>query len=340
MAAWTAYLHVRRAVLRRPVGHRILAADLAVTTALVISTLAVDDRARIAAGAATLPSIWAASPVAGYAVGSGWRAGLVAAFVIGAADVVEVWPHVSSGTIDSMVQLVLVGTVVGYTVELYTAGRRDLARAVALEAAGRERERLAADIHDSVLQVLTYVQRRGIEAGGEAAEIGRLAGEQEARLRAMVAAGPARDLPEGEADVKAMLAGFGRSGVTVTGPTDAVLLPADQAFALVAAVSAALDNVVHHAGPEARTWILVEEEPDAVTVTVRDDGVGIDPGRLTRAEREGRLGFAASIRGRIEEIGGRVEVTSAPGEGAEFEMRVPRAVAGRRPGRVHGKIGD
>ena len=33
------------------------------------------------------------------------------------------------------------------------------------------RERLAADIHDSVLQVLAYVRRRGHEAGGEAAEI-------------------------------------------------------------------------------------------------------------------------------------------------------------------------
>ena len=37
-----------------------------------------------------------------------------------------------------------------------------------LEAATRERERLARGIHDSVLQVLALVQRRGAELGGEA----------------------------------------------------------------------------------------------------------------------------------------------------------------------------
>lgn len=327
MAGWTAYLFLRRVVLHRSVQGWVLGADLAVAACCVLLTLAVDDPARIAAGAATLPSIWAAAPVGGFAVGRGWRAGLGAALVIGAADLVEVWPYVHSGTIDSMVQLVLVGTVIGYIVELYTAGRRDLARAVALEAAGRERERLAADIHDSVLQVLAYVQRRGAEVGGEAAEIGRLAGEQEARLRAMVAAGPARPLPVGEADVKAMLDALGEQGITVAGPNDAVLLSVDRAGALVSAVSAALDNVRRHAGRGARAWVLVESEPDVVTVTVRDDGNGFAPERLAAAEQEGRLGFAASIRGRIEEFGGTVDVLSSPGQGTEIELRVPRAVA-------------
>ena len=49
-----------------------------------------------------------------------------------------------------------------------------------------ERARLARAVHDGVLQVLTLVQRRGTELGGEAAELGRLAGEQEAALRALV----------------------------------------------------------------------------------------------------------------------------------------------------------
>ena len=53
--------------------------------------------------------------------------------------------------------------------------------AAQVEAATRERERLARGIHDSVLQVLALVRRRGEELGGEAAELGRLAGEQEPR---------------------------------------------------------------------------------------------------------------------------------------------------------------
>jgi signal transduction histidine kinase len=327
MAAWTAYLHVRRVALHRPVNAGILTADLALAAACVLSTLVVDDPVRIAAAQATLPSIWAAAPVGAFAVGFGWRAGLGAALAISASDVIEVWPHPSSGTIDSMVQLVLVGTVIGYIVELYTLGRRDLARAVALDASGRERERLAADIHDSVLQVLAYVRRRGEEVGGEAAEIGRLAGEQEARLRAMVAAERAHPVPVGEADVMAVLVGLGGRAVTVTGPAGSVFLAAERAAALEAAVRSALDNVVRHAGPEAKAWVLVEDEPDVVTVTVRDDGVGFTAERLDAAAEEGRLGFRASIRRRIEEVGGRVDVLSAPGEGTEIELRVPRAGA-------------
>jgi signal transduction histidine kinase len=324
MAGWTVYLHVRRVWQGRPVEDWLLAADLALTAVLILSTLLVDDPARISRGEATLPSIWAAASVGALAVGRGWRAGLLGALVIGTADFVEVWPRVASGTIDSLVQLVLLGTVIGYIVELYTAGRRDLARAVALEAASRERERLAADIHDSVLQVLAYVQRRGVELGGDSAELGRLAGEQEARLRAMVAARPVGAVPEGEADVKALLDALGRRDVVVAGPTGAVLLTLDKAGAVAAAVAAALDNVERHAGEGARAWVLVEEEPDVVTVTVRDDGEGFGADRLTNAEREGRLGFAAAIRGRVEEVGGTVDVVSTPGEGTEIELRVPR----------------
>ncbi|MCZ0973576.1 hypothetical protein O1L55_23995 [Streptomyces albulus] len=70
-----------------------------------------------------------------------------------------------------------------------------------------------------------------------------------------------------------------------------VVLPAAAAAELVAAVGAALDNVRVHVGADARAWILVEDEPDAVLVTVRDEGPGIPEGRLAAAEREGRLGW-------------------------------------------------
>jgi signal transduction histidine kinase len=65
-------------------------------------------------------------------------------------------------------------------------------QAVEIEAASRERERPARSIHDSVLQVLVLAQRKGAETGGEAAEIGRLVGTQEAALRALMSDGPQR----------------------------------------------------------------------------------------------------------------------------------------------------
>jgi signal transduction histidine kinase len=103
-----------------------------------------------------------------------------------------------------------------------------------------------------------------------------------------------------------------------------VLLEATAAGELTAAVGAALDNVRKHAGVDAQAWILLEDEPDAVLVTVRDDGPGIPEGRLSAAEREGRLGVALSIRGRLRDLGGSAELLSVPGQGTEVELRVPR----------------
>ncbi|MFD0802849.1 sensor histidine kinase, partial [Streptomonospora algeriensis] len=91
-----------------------------------------------------------------------------------------------------------------------------------------------------------------------------------------------------------------------------------------AAVREALGNVDRHCPPETRVWLLLEDEGETVTVTVRDDGPGIAPDRLDEAAAEGRLGIAQSIRGRIADIGGTTEITTAPGQGTEFEMRVPR----------------
>jgi signal transduction histidine kinase len=225
---------------------------------------------------------------------------------------------------------------IGYVVEVARASERTLSRALRIEAATRERERLARDIHDSVLQVLAMVQRRGTAVGGEAAELGRLAGEQERALRALVSGVPAPAAPaegagpdgagadEGPSDVRGLLAAYGSARVTFSGPATPVLLPPAAARELAAAVGAALDNVRHHAGEDARAWVLLEDEPDAVLVTVRDDGPGIPAGRLAAAEAEGRLGVALSIRGRLHDLGGTAELVSVPGQGTEVELRVPK----------------
>ena len=111
-----------------------------------------------------------------------------------------------------------------------------------------------------------------------------------------------------------------------------MLLEAPAARELAAAVGAALDNVRQHAsgpdGEQAQAWILLEDEPDAVLVTVRDDGPGLPQGRLADAEAEGRMGVALSIRGRVRDLGGSTELLSVPGQGTEVEMRVPKQKAG------------
>jgi signal transduction histidine kinase len=203
-----------------------------------------------------------------------------------------------------------------------------------VEATSRERERLARHIHDSVLQVLALVQRRGAEAGGTAAELGRLAGQQEAALRALVGgrmqAGPTGSLAPGApgtVDLRAALLLAQTDRVTVSVPAQAVLLDRAAADELASAMRAALNNVERHCGEQTRAWVLVEDEPGLITVTIRDEGPGIPAGRLAEAAAAGRLGVSQSIHGRLRDLGGTATISSAPGEGTEVELRLPRAAA-------------
>ncbi len=84
-------------------------------------------------------------------------------------------------------------------------------------------------------------------------------------------------------------------------------LPAAVAGELESVVREALTNVAKHAGADARAWVLLEDLGDEVVVSVRDDGVGIAPQRLDDAEREGRMGIARSMRGRVADLGGTIE---------------------------------
>ncbi|WP_240810057.1 MacS family sensor histidine kinase [Actinomadura sp. WMMA1423] len=340
MAAWTGYASFafgpasfapggpgRRA---RP----LLAADLAAAAACVLATAWVETAGNIAAGRPTLPVSWVAAAVLSWAVAGGRRAGVAAAAVLAAANLAV---HALAGTaggiggttFNGIVLLFFAGLVVGHVVRLARQAEARLARAVELEAATRERERLARRIHDSVLQVLAMVQRRGGELGGEAAELGRLAGEQEAALRALIGAAsvpPPRPHGAGaETDLRPLLTGHASTSVTVSTPATEVRLAPHAAGEVEAAVAAALDNVRRHCGDGARAWVLLEDGPGEVTVSVRDDGPGMPPGRLDRAAADGRLGVAQSIRGRIADLGGTVAIASAVGEGTEIEMTVPRA---------------
>lgn len=301
-----------------------LAADLTIALAGILLTVVVDTPARIQHGAFTLPSIWTAGPVLAFAIKGGWRWAALASTLVAAADLAERRAF-TRDTVHNVILVWVAGVAIGYVVEVARASELTLARALRIEAATRERERLARDIHDGVLQVLAMVRRRGDRAGGEAAELGRLAGEQEAALRSLIRAEPPSDQDAGgPEDLRDLLVPLASAAVTVSAPATPVLLAPAAAAQLAAAVGAALDNVRVHAGPAAHAWILVEDEPDAVLVTVRDDGPGIPDGRLAGAEREGRLGVAQSIRGRLRDLGGTAELLSVPGQGTEVELRLPK----------------
>ena len=135
-------------------------------------------------------------------------------------------------------------------------------------------------------------------------------------------------------DLRELIERFGDPQVTVSSPANAVPLPASEAAALTGAVAAALDNVRQHAGAQAHAWVLVEDAGQSVRVSIRDDGIGFGDGRLAEATAAGRLGVSHSIVGRLREVGGTAWVTSAPGQGTEVELAVPRTgPSGPRPHR-------
>lgn len=322
MTGWTAVIAVR--YLRphdRLLGFVVL--DLAVCCGLMTVSRLVLTPAQLAVDAVPLvPTIWVTGVVAAGAVYAGPAGGALFGAVVAAFNY-GVRGYVDTDLTRDMMLLVGVGFVLGLAA---AASRRSAARleaALRTEAATAERERLARTIHDGVLQVLARVRQRGAHLDGEAGEVARLAGEQEIALRALVTAGP-ESTQDGTADLagRLRLLASGRTEVSV--PATAVRLPVAMAGELAAVVREALANVALHAGPDAKAWVLLEDLGDEIVLSVRDDGVGLAPGRVAAAEREGRMGIARSMRGRVADLGGTLELETAPGAGVEWELRVPR----------------
>jgi signal transduction histidine kinase len=318
MAAWTAATVI---AYTQPSNRRwwMVGCDVAVAVAVVMSTRWIDTATRIGHGAETLAGYWVAAPILACAVIGGPWAGLAGAAAVAAANVAE---H-QTITLNGIVLLLIVGGLGGYVMRLGLRAEAVVDRAARRAAATAERERIARGIHDSVLQVLALVSMRGRELGGEAAELGRLAREQELALRSLVSSTPDPP-PAGQVDLRALLHPLACDRVTVSCPAHSVLLADGGARAIAAATGQALDNVARHAGEDARAWVLVEDEGAAVVVSVRDDGAGFAPGRLAQAARAGRLGVAQAIVGRLRDVGGDASVTSEPGQGTEVELRLPR----------------
>lgn len=301
----------------------LLVADLAVAVGMVLaSPLFKSEHLR-----ATVPGFWVMGALFAWAIV--WRVwgGLVAALALAIADfaVREVYTQANYG---NTFLLLIGGPIVGYLcAQLYwSAAERDRAERAA--AAAAERTRLARAVHDGVLQVLALVQRRGAETGGDLAELGRLAGEQEVALRTLIrrqdsVSEASRDTT---ADLMAALQALESQPsprTSVSGPSSAVVLPGEVVEEVAAVVGQCLSNVRHHVGAEAPAWVLVEDLGETVVVSVRDEGPGIPEGRLEEARAEGRLGVSESIRGRLRDLGGAAELSTGSW-GTEWELTVTR----------------
>jgi signal transduction histidine kinase/phage shock protein PspC (stress-responsive transcriptional regulator) len=177
-----------------------------------------------------------------------------------------------------------------------------------------ERAEMAAQLHDSVLQTLALIQRTS-----DRDEAVALARGQERELRAWLY-GRAGNTDVVSAALDEMADRVERLhhvsvDTVVVGDTRLD----DKLRAVVDACGEATMNAAKHSGAK-QIAVFIEIEPDLVTAYVRDDGVGFDPSRVPNDRR----GIADSIVGRIERHGGTASIASAPGEGTDVELKLPR----------------
>lgn len=212
----------------------------------------------------------------------------------------------------TMMALACVMTVVGIPLAVSVVASRDReAQEVALE---RERRRVAAHLHDSVLQTLALIQRRA----GDPAAVLNLAHRQERALRAWLAddrgnrqealADALQSVVDGIEDDEQVIVDF-----TVVG---------DREFdvageALAAAAREALRNAARHAAGS-KLSLYAELSDDDATVFVRDTGPGFDPQSIAPERR----GIRDSIFGRMSSVGGSAKIDSTSGDGTEVILTI------------------
>jgi signal transduction histidine kinase len=238
----------------------------------------------------------------------------------------------------STVMLAMAGGVGGYVVDLIRRTDRRALHAERALAQASAREEVARELHDGVLQTLAVVERRTDDP-----KLSQLAREQEQDLRQYLFGVP--DTPAvGAGAFGDALRHVARRCERTFGIRVEVLVPddlpephRDVIDAVAGAVGEALTNGAKHGhakrivvyaeplDPEGRNGGNGGNGSDArwLFVSVRDDGEGFDPATV----KEG-VGLPRSIRARIGEVGGDVEVASTPGRGTEVRITVPT----QRPG--------
>jgi signal transduction histidine kinase len=202
-----------------------------------------------------------------------------------------------------------------------------------------ERTRLAREIHDTVAQGLVGVIRQleAVPRDGldEAARRRVRTAEEAAReslvdaRRAVEALAPQQlegeDPLEGLAELVARWSRTHR--IVATFDADAAPVPLPHPHAVVRVIQEALSNAARHAAAGTIEIVLaaivLEGGDDALVLRIRDDGRGFDPAEAL-ARGRGRGHGITGMRSRIREIGGTLDVDSAPGEGTLVTARIPR----------------
>ena len=216
-----------------------------------------------------------------------------------------------------------------------------------------ERDRVARELHDSLAQVLgvIHLRLRAMESeartmptnglAGELSELGDVADEAYRDVREAILG--LRETISSEAGLEGALHEYlhkysRQTGIQASlvcdGAASSLLSPAAE-VQLLRVVQEALTNVRKHSGAS-RAVVRIESDQGVPVLSIEDNGGGFDPSKIEEALDHG-FGMA-SMRERVEQVGGTLDVRTAPGEGTRIvvrlqaeEQRVAHAVAPSRP---------
>jgi len=207
-----------------------------------------------------------------------------------------------------------------------------------------ERERLSREMHDSLAQVLGILQLKARSTRRMLAQEGVARAEAELGEMEDVAHEAYQDVREailGLRDsispeigligtIRSYLQRYSRQAGIATDLEVADGAPASLGpefeVQLVRVIQEALTNVRKHANAD-RAVVRIGRDGDDVTISIEDNGRGFDPGVI---EANGHQFGIRSMHERVERVGGRLVIESAPGEGTKVRIYFPLPVGGTR----------
>ena len=248
------------------------------------------------------------------------------------------------------VVLLIMGLVVhGTALYLRTALRRtQLLNQQMEQAAEQERARIAGELHDDTIQVLTATALQLDDLGRRLQAEGSGTGDSVQRTRDMLGHALERtrrltfELYPAKLDERGLKPSLKvlADRVSADAPFDVQLavhadgLPGPVAQLAYRTIKELLANASKHADPS-RVQVSVTAGEGLLEGEVVDDGCGFEEEQLAHARRGHHLGLQ-SARDRVQAAGGTFEIASAPGEGtrARFTLPLePAGAAGDRPPR-------
>lgn len=183
------------------------------------------------------------------------------------------------------------------------------------DAVVRERDRVDALVHDSVLTTLLVSANANGESQEKEAELlakaaiaklsSDLQGQSESQTISINSLFSALEFAIKRQDTQVLIDIEGASDLPV---------PGEVAAAITESTLQALSNSIHHAGRGAQRWVVIRGTKTGLKVVVKDDGKGFRPSRVPK----NRLGLKLSIVGRMKSVGGRVFIDSKIGKGTNI----------------------